>query len=150
MTGGVVSTTVTVKPQLVVLPLASLAVQLTAVIPVGKGLPEDGVQITVTFGSQLSVAVVTNRTTVPEVLVHSATRFGGQVIAGGVVSVTLTTAIQVLDAFWLSVTVSITGVVPRGYGPCGVCVSVTGPPLGSKEPTSTLASAEQFSPATTT
>ena len=57
MVGFSVSVTVTVKLQLAVLPEASVAVQLTVVVPTGKVEPDAGVQDTVTPG-QLSVAVV--------------------------------------------------------------------------------------------
>jgi hypothetical protein len=49
------SNTVTAKLQLVVLPAASVAVQVTAVVPSGKREPDAGVQETVTPG-QLSLA----------------------------------------------------------------------------------------------
>jgi hypothetical protein len=55
-TGAVVSLTVTTKLQVPVLPLASVAVQVTVVGPSGKTLPEAGAQAMVGFG-QLSVAV---------------------------------------------------------------------------------------------
>ena len=55
MVGGWVSLTVTVKLHGVVLPLVSLAVQLTVVVPVGKVAPEGGVQLMVAPG-QLSEA----------------------------------------------------------------------------------------------
>ena len=54
--GACVSFTVTVNEQVAVLPPASVAVQLTGVVPFGKAEPEAGVQATVTPG-QLSVAV---------------------------------------------------------------------------------------------
>ena len=54
-TGGSVSLTITVKLQLLVLPAASVAVQVTGVVPVLKLEPVGGVQVTVTPG-QLSVA----------------------------------------------------------------------------------------------
>jgi hypothetical protein len=47
--------TITVKLQLLVLPAASVAVQVTGVVPVLKLEPVGGVQVTVTPG-QLSVA----------------------------------------------------------------------------------------------
>jgi len=55
-TGGSVSLTVTVKVQLLVLPAASVAVQVTGVAPVPKLDPVGGLQVTVTPG-QLSLAV---------------------------------------------------------------------------------------------
>ena len=54
--GGCVSTTVTVKEQLAVLPEASVAVAVTVVVPFGKVEPDGGFATTVTPG-QLSLAV---------------------------------------------------------------------------------------------
>jgi hypothetical protein len=50
------SVTITLKPQLVAMPAVSVAVQVTAVLPIGKFEPEGGLQLDVTPG-QLSVAV---------------------------------------------------------------------------------------------
>ena len=47
--GGSVSLTVTVKEQALVLPLVSVAVQFTVVVPLGKIEPVTGVQVTVTI-----------------------------------------------------------------------------------------------------
>ena len=55
--GFSVSLTVTVKLHVAVFPDASVAVQLTVVVPIGKVEPDAGEQTTVTPG-QLSVAVV--------------------------------------------------------------------------------------------
>jgi hypothetical protein len=55
--GGSVSTTVTVKLHVAVLPDVSVAVQRTVVVPLAKIEPEGGTQTTVTPG-QLSLAVV--------------------------------------------------------------------------------------------
>ena len=58
MTGGVVSrTTVMVKVQVLRFVQSSVAVQVTVVVPTGNELPDAGVQVTVTLGSRLSVAV---------------------------------------------------------------------------------------------
>jgi hypothetical protein len=54
--GLCLSSTVTVNEQEAVFPAASVAVQLTVVVPTGKGLPEGGVQVTLTGPGQLSVA----------------------------------------------------------------------------------------------
>ena len=54
--------TETVKLQVAVLPEASVAVQVTVVVPTGKQLPEGGLQTTTTPG-QLSLAVVVKLTT---------------------------------------------------------------------------------------
>jgi hypothetical protein len=56
MDGGVASRTVTVKLQVLLLPLESVAVQVTVVTPCGKVEPLVGTQAIVTPG-QLSVAV---------------------------------------------------------------------------------------------
>jgi len=44
----------------------------------------------------------------------------GQLTEGGVVSATVTSAVHEVDAFLLSVTVSVTVVAPTEYGPAGV------------------------------
>ena len=53
----VASVTVTVKKQLVVFPAASVAAQVTRLVPIGKGVPAGGVQTTLTVPLQLSVPV---------------------------------------------------------------------------------------------
>ena len=55
MIGGCVSTTVTEKLQVLVLPEASVAVHTTGVVPKGKVEPDGGVQEVVTV-PQLSLA----------------------------------------------------------------------------------------------
>lgn len=61
--GASTSFTVTVNEQDVeVLPLVSVAVQLTVVVPLGKAVPDDGLQEVVTPG-QLSFAVGEKLTT---------------------------------------------------------------------------------------
>jgi hypothetical protein len=50
------ATTVTLKVQVLVFPAASVAVQVTVLVPTGKVVPEGGLQTAVTPG-QLSVAV---------------------------------------------------------------------------------------------
>ena len=60
ITGGVVSVfTVTVNAQVLRLAQASVAVQVTVVVPAGNKLPDAGEQVTATLGSALSVAVGT-------------------------------------------------------------------------------------------
>ena len=59
MVGAVVSRTVTVKLQLLLLPLASVALQVTAVVPRANVLPESGEQTKTGTVSQTSEAVVT-------------------------------------------------------------------------------------------
>ena len=56
-TGGVVSATVTVNDAVLMFPRASLAVQLTVVVPSGNVAPLAGVQVTATVPSTASLAV---------------------------------------------------------------------------------------------
>src|SRR5438128_4687072 len=79
--------TPTVKVQVAVLLLASVAVQVTVVVPTGKQEPDGGVQTTVTPG-QLSEAVAVKLTTVQGslTLAVAAVMLAGQVIVGGCVS----------------------------------------------------------------
>src|SRR5881397_731471 len=95
--GASVSLTVTVKVQALVLPLLSLAVQVTVVTPLLKVEPLGGTQTLVTPG-QLSLAVgaakLTTREHRPEaVLVTMAV---GQAMAGASVSLTVTVNVQAL------------------------------------------------------
>jgi len=81
---------VTVKLQVAVLLDASVAVQVTVVVPIGKQAPLGGLQTTVTPG-QLSDAVAV-KVTVAQVLLEvgvTAVLFVGQVITGGCVSFTV-------------------------------------------------------------
>ena len=55
-TGSVVSSTVTVNEPLALLPEASVAVQVTIVVPSGKVEPDAGEQVTAGEGSTASVA----------------------------------------------------------------------------------------------
>ena len=96
-----------------VLPEASVAVQVTVVVPTGKTEPEAGVQDVVTPG-QLSDAVgekVTVRLDAGGQVAAAATKMlAGQVIVGGWVSFTLTVNVQLGPA----VEVHVTVVVPTG------------------------------------
>jgi hypothetical protein len=80
--GGVVSTTVTVKVQLLESPPLSVAVQTTLLTPRRKPVPEGGMHVTGTGAPAESTAVTVNVTGVRPP-VHSATMLGGQVITGG-------------------------------------------------------------------
>lgn len=100
--------------QVAVLPLASVAVQVTVVVPTGNVEPDGGVHTTAFGGSgQLSLAVGCGKVvTAPEAggQVAAATEVtgDGQVIVGGVVSVTVTVNEQLGPA----VVVQLTVVVP--------------------------------------
>ena len=62
MCGGSLSTTVTVKEQELVCPVLSVAVEMTVVVPFGKGEPDGGTETTVGV-PQSSVAVTEKVTT---------------------------------------------------------------------------------------
>ena len=104
------SKTVTVKPQVAVLPEASVAVHVTAVVPIGKHDPDAGLQTKVTPG-QLSLTVRSGKlTTWQGADMHvfwlvTAVTFAGQVIDGGWVSLTVTVNEQLGPAVVLQVTV---------------------------------------------
>jgi hypothetical protein len=55
--GGVVSATVIVKLQLTLLPLASVAVQVTVLVPRANTEPDPGAQTIIGLGSQTSLVV---------------------------------------------------------------------------------------------
>src|SRR5690349_8733953 len=74
---------------------------------------------------------------------------GGHVIAGGVLSTTVTVAVQWSEAPEGSVAVNVTLVAPSEYGAGGAWLRVRGSPSGSLEPLSTDAAAVQDGPAAT-
>ena len=97
-----------------VLPLSSVATQVTVVEPRSKTLPETGLETTATAPSQSSVATGrSNATWVdPPLELHSTTRSPGQVISGSTVSTTVTSKVQVDTLPLSSVAVTVTVVVP--------------------------------------
>jgi len=112
ITGGCVSTTVTVKLQVAVLPDASVAVAITVVVPFGKFVPDGGPETTLTPG-QLSNAVTLKFTTAEHCpAVAGAVIFAGHIIAGFCVSLTVTVNEQLAELPLASVTVQLTVVVP--------------------------------------
>jgi len=102
---------VTVVLQLLVFFAMSLAVHVTVVAPSGKLVPAPEQLMTVE--PQLSCAVVPPTAAVaPALLEHSTVSGAGQVIFGGSLSTTVTVPVQLDDAPLLSVTVSVTNVLP--------------------------------------
>ena len=89
-TGGVVSTIVTLKLALALLPEKSVAEHWTVVDPSGYVEPDCDEQTMVGFGSTRSVAVTVKVTMAPEGPVASTIRAAGTVRVGGVVSTTFT------------------------------------------------------------
>jgi hypothetical protein len=106
--------TVTVNVHVAVLPEASVAVQVTVVVPTGNTEPEAGVHDVVTPG-QLSDAVGANVTGLPlvggQVAGAATAMLAGQVIVGGCVSLTLTVNEQLPPPV---PEVHVTVVVPTG------------------------------------
>jgi hypothetical protein len=106
------SITVTVKAQVIELPLLSRAVPITVVTPTGNAKPLAGTLVTFVT-RQLSVAV----TLKVRLLKHRpgaafTVRFAGQVICGGWVSLTVTAKLHVALLPCASVAVLVTVVVP--------------------------------------
>src|SRR5712691_7348379 len=95
MVGTWVSAMVTVKVQALVLPLLSVAVQVTVLTPTLKVEPFVGEQALVTV-VQLSVALTVQVTLLLEQKVASATpvMFAGQVMPGFSASLTVTVKLQ--------------------------------------------------------
>ncbi len=102
----------TVKEQLAVLPPASVAVQVTVVVPAEKLVPEAGEQLTVK-PPQRSLATGSGNSTTSEHCPSPAffMMFAGQVIVGGCVSRIVTVKLHVCVG---SVVVQVTEVVPTG------------------------------------
>jgi hypothetical protein len=108
--------TLTVNPADAVLPRASLAVQVTGVVPTAKVEPEAGVQVTGTLPETRSVAVGAGQvTTAPLVLVAVTVMFAGiPDRTGGVVSTTPTVKVAVAGLPAASEAEQVTVVVPSG------------------------------------
>jgi len=87
-------TTVTRKLPLLTLPAASVAVQVTVVIPMRKMLPEGGVQRTLGEGSTLSVALTLKVTIAPSRLVAVTTMLPGSDRMGAVTSPELAATVR--------------------------------------------------------
>jgi hypothetical protein len=130
ITGTVLSATVTVKLQVLVLPAASVKVYVTGVTPTGKVAPGLCVLLTATVPGQLSVAVgavqlaVWLQAVLP-VPVATLMLEGQPAITGTVLSVTVTVKLQVLLLPARSIEVYTTVVVPTGNTEPGACVVVS-------------------------
>src|SRR6266581_3015628 len=107
MTGGVVSRTVMVWMQRELLPQASVAIQVRAMTLVAPQLVViESLKLTLT-APQPSWAVATPVALVSVSAGHSSTRFGGQVMTGGVVSRTVMVWMQLLLMPQASVAVQV-------------------------------------------
>jgi hypothetical protein len=105
---------VTVKLQVAVLPLLSLAVEVTVVTPTGNPDPQAGSDVTAGEASQLSVAVTEKGTDTSGSTLHGTLRFAGHVIRGFSVSLTVTLKEQAALLPKASVAVQATDTVPFG------------------------------------
>jgi hypothetical protein len=96
-TGTCVSFTLMVNVHVVVLPEASVAVEVTVVVPIGKKLPVTALVVMVAPG-QLSLNVdAVKLTTAPHWLASLDTvMFEGQLITGACVSFTVTVKLQLV------------------------------------------------------
>src|SRR6266536_2481030 len=132
MTGASPSVTVTVKVQALVLPLASVAVQVTVATPLLKVEPLAGAQAT-EARAQLSLALgavqVTTAVQAPTAVV--CVMSAGQVIDGFCASLTVTLKVQALVLPLPSLAVQVTRVVPlvKVEPPAGAQTTVTLPQL---------------------
>ena len=106
--------TVTVKLQLEALFDASVAVQVTEVTPMGKQLPEGGLQTTVTAQLSETVGAKVTFAQVSLTLFVTAVMFAGQVKLGACVSVTVMVNEQESEVPSSLVPVTVTVVVPTG------------------------------------
>ena len=153
MLGAVVSTTVTVAVQVVVLPDESVAVSVTTVAPRLAVLPAAGDCVTTT--GQASVVVTEPvRSGTRAVQVAPAFRVWSAaqaVMTGAVVSTTVTVAVQVVVLPAASAAVRVTVLAPRTAAEpaSGDCVTVTEPllSLATTWPTRFGMATEQLAPA---
>src|ERR1041384_5144704 len=125
--GGVLFTTVKVVWQVLLFPVASVAVSTTVCMPRPRSVPTDGVCVMTRFVEtvQLSVAVARRLGTAAwQFAVAEAVASGRHVIVGGVLSVTVKVVWQLLLLPAASVAVSVTVCVPAPtIAPTGgICV----------------------------
>ena len=112
ITGAVVSLTVTLVTQVLVLCDPSVTLQLTELVPNGK-VPPDPVHCAAPRFGQLSVAVAVSVAVAPAGEVHSCTTAPGQLSVGGSTSSTSICAEQAAAISADRRAVSVAGVVPR-------------------------------------
>src|SRR2546425_319491 len=112
--GLVGAVTVTVNDAAVLLPCASVALQVTVVAPTGNVDPLAGVHVVATAPSSASVAEAVKVKTAPVALIASTVAFAGTVTTGPVVSVTVTVNDAAPMLPCASVAVHVTVVAPSG------------------------------------
>ena len=104
--------------QALVFPVASLAVTVMSWGPKPTWVPANGLWVIVTVAEQLSAAetlwVTSGIAAIQLPSADAVNGAAGHMTEGGMVSTTVTMAEHELDAPWLSVTVSVTVVLPSG------------------------------------
>ena len=124
------SRTVTVKVQVLVLPLASVAVFVTVVTPTGKAEPLAGTLTKLVTLPHASLAVTLKLTLLAHWLAAALTvMLVGQVIVGPWLSRTITRCWQVVVLPLVSVAVHVTRFVPTGNCAGALLLTVTAPQL---------------------
>jgi hypothetical protein len=134
--GAVLSTTVTLNEQVLLLLLASVNVYVTVVVPTGKVAPGLWVELPVIMPGQLSVAVGSIQVAVWSQVVRPGPvnmvwSWGQPAITGAVLSTTVIVKEQGVLLLLASVNVYVTVVVPTGKVAPGIWLEldVTGPQL---------------------
>ena len=113
--GGLVSTTVTLDPQRLVLLEPSVVAQLTGLGPSGRLVPGAGEQSAVSVPEHVSEAVAVMRPAVAcRPAVHSSVCGAGQMIDGDTVSTTFTSNTQSASLFESSNALHRSSVKPNG------------------------------------
>ena len=111
--GSSISFTVTAKVHIAVLPAASVAVQVTVVVPTGKKLPLGGTHEAVTPGQLSPIVGGANATIAPQLPGSLlAETLAGQEMVGFSVSLTVTVKVHIPILPAASVAVQVTVVVP--------------------------------------
>ena len=110
ITGAVVSETVTFCVAVALFPFASVAVQVTTVVPIANVAGASDVIVT----PNASVAVADPIATVVALPVASAATSAGAVITGAVVSATVIVTMSEADVAVPSLTIKVIALVPAG------------------------------------
>lgn len=107
-------------------PARLVATFVITVVPAGKKLPQGGVETTGTFGSYVLCAVTAKVTIAPLLLLQLTTKFDGQLILTGEVSITGSVKSVVPMLPKSSTTEMVMGWIPGGsrVPVVGVCVGV--------------------------
>src|SRR5215212_3726113 len=137
MVGAVVSFTVTLKLVVVALPVLSVAMQVTSVVPIGKVLPEAGSQLTLLLTSPSTTSLAAGAVKLalaPEELVASwVISEGTPEMVGAVVSCTVTLKVfsVLLPVSSVAVQVTVVVPIPKELSEAGTQFTLTSPSTAS-------------------